>query len=285
MPTWDRYRNQNLTGLEIRVQSGAVAAPIIGYCDDEELGVVEAYLVKPPVCKLSAIPLVQFVGEDIDWDISESRSSTSTLDTYNIDFGGGGVTNITDADWSGAKTGTVQYDAVGTYTVTATVTDVLDDTSKPAKLTIQIVAKEQRVYIGTTDAGVFVLTPSTAATASNSGLSGDQLKLRDIKLHPAYKDLPAGQQHVWIATADGVSYSTDGAATWTNISKTDLGLPVNTAGDSPAPITTDLDQVGIAFDPQDAGRVYVLRTTAERAWLYWTDDSGATWANHQVGLV
>jgi hypothetical protein len=279
--SWERYTSQN-TGLEIRLQSGAVAAPIIGYCHDASLGVVGFYITKSPVCLLSMTPMVQFVNTDIAWDISASMSATSTLDTYSIAFGGGGVTDITDAAWSGDKTGTVQYNAVGAYTVTATVTDVLGATSKPAKLTIQIVEIAERVYIGTTDSGVFILTPDGGPTASNSGLSGAQLNVRSLRVHPAYRDLPAGQQHVWIATRDGVSYSTDGAATWANISKATLGTPMNSAGDDPAPATADLDQIDIAFDPQDVNRVYVLRTTATRAWLFVSEDYGANWSNVQV---
>jgi len=281
--TWDRYRNQNSTGLEIRTRTGSVFTGR-SYCDDASIGAVGVYTTKAPVCKLSLIPVVQFVNTDIAWDISDSASATSTIDTFDITWGGTtDIGDLADQAWaSDPKTGNVQYTTLGTYTVTASVTDVLGQTSYEVKITVQIVEKEQRVYIGTTDSGVFVMTTTTDPTASNSGLSGTQLNIRALRLHPAYRDLPAGQQHVWIATQDGVSYSTDGAATWTNISKATLGTPTNSAGDDPAPATADLDQIDIAFDPQDADRVYVLRTTATRAWLYKSDDYGATWTNTQV---
>ena len=74
----------------------------------------------------------------------------------------------------------------------------------------------------------------------------------------------------------------DGANSWQALSKADLGAPANDAGDNPAPDTQDLDQIDLCFDPQDQQRVYLLRTTATRTWLYYTDDYGATWANEQV---
>ena len=67
---------------------------------------------------------------------------------------------------------------------------------------------------------------------------------------------------------------------------TSSGVPVNTAEDDPAPATADLDQIDIAFDPQDGRRVYLLRvtTTPERAWLYKSDDYGLSFSNTQIGV-
>lgn len=283
MTTWDRFRNQNTTGLEIRTRTGGVFYPR-SYCDDPSIGPVGIYTGKSPVCKLSLIPVVQFVNTSIAFDISDSRSATSTIDTFDIAWGGTtDIGDLADQAWaSDPLTGNVQYTTLGTYTVTASVTDVLGQTSNEVKITVQIVEKEQRVYIGSTDSGVFVMTTTTDPTASNSGLSGTQLNIRALRVHPAYRDLPAGQQHIWIATQDGVSYSTDGAATWTNISKATMGTPTNSAGDDPAPATADLDQIDIGFCVQDTNRIYVLRTTATRAWLYYSSDYGTTWSNTQV---
>lgn len=275
--TWERYTSQ-ITGLELISYTGNVFTPR-SYCDDPLGGV---YVAKEPVCKLLMAPLVQFVSTNIAWDISQSSSATGTISTYTIAFGGGGVSNITGAAWAGAKTGTVQYNATGAYTVTAYVTDTLSKQSKQVVQPILIVAKEQRVYIGTTDTGLFVMTPTAGPAASNTGLTGDNLKFRAAHLHPAYRALLPAQQHVWACTKSGVIYSTDGAATWNLITKATLGAPENDAGDNPAPGTNDLDQIDLCFDPQDARRVYVLRTTATRSWLYITTDYGITWTNTQV---
>lgn len=282
MATWDRYLSQT-TGLELMAYTGVKFTPRF-YCDDPDGGV---YVTKVGVCKLLVSPLVQFVNTNISWDISQSTHSTGTISTYTIAFGGGGVSDISGASWAGAKTGTVQYNAVGTYTITAYVTDTLSKRSNEVKIQVQIIDLEERVYIGTIDTGCFILTPSAAATASNSGLSGDDLKFRSLRPHPAFKDLPdADQHHLWACTKNGLAYSTDGAATWSTISKATLGTPTNTAGDDPAPATADLDQIDLCFDPQDDRRVYALRTTTspKRAWLYKSDDYGATWSNTQVSI-
>lgn len=281
MATWDRYTNK-ITSFETRSYLGP-AFYIRSFCDDPTGTTYES---KPPVCKLKMTPVVQFAETAIAWDISGSRSATGTIDTFDIEWGGDTDTgDLADQDWSAdPKTGDVEYDNTGTYTATATVTDTLGKVSGPAKVTVTIVAREQRVYIGTSDAGVFILTPTAGPDAANIGLTGDWLKLRTLRVHPAYSGQQTERQHLWIATAAGVAYSTDGAATWTQITPADLGAPENAAADDPAPATGDLDQIDITFDPQDDRRVYVLRTTATRSWLYYTDDYGATWSNEQVGV-
>jgi hypothetical protein len=225
------------------------------------------------------------VDTDIAWDISQSRSTTGTIDEFFIDWGG--TTDIGDLSnqaWaSDPKTGNVQYTTVGTYTVEAYVVDLLNEKSKRAKIEIQIVEPVERVYIGTSDSGVFVMDDGGTPTASNSGLSGDDLDVRAIRLNPHYADLPQGQQHVWLCAKTGLAYSTDGASTWTKISEATLGTPTNTAGDDPAPASSDLDQIDLCFDPQDSRRLYLLRTTSTRAWLYTSSDYGASWSNTQVG--
>ena len=244
---------------------------------------------KPPFVKLSLIPTTQFLGESIAYDISESGSATSTIDTFDIDWGGStDIGDITAADWAtDPLTGDVLYDALGTYTVTASVTDMLGETSETVEITVEIVEPVERVYIGTPDAGVFITDNGSDPADSNSGLSGDDLKLRNIRLNPHYADLPASQQHVWACCLTGVAYSTDGAATWTLISKATLGNPTNAAEDDPAPVTADLDQLDVAFDPQDSSRVYLVRFTVTpeaRAWLYVSSNYGETWENEAIGI-
>jgi hypothetical protein len=107
-----------------------------------------------------------------------------------------------------------------------------------------------------------------------------------MRMHPAYKDLPTGQQHIWAATEDGIGFTVDGADNWTIIALADLGVPTNDAGDSPAPAAADMTIVDVGFCPQDPDRIYVVGTTTSpnnRAWLYKTDDYGTTWSNTQVG--
>lgn len=283
MATWDRYTN-TVTGFEVRARVGAVHYPR-EFCDDPLGGL---YLDKDPICKLKMTPKTQFVNTNIAWDISESSTSTDTIDTFDITWGGTtDIGNLAAQDWSSDPlSGNVQYTTVGTYTVQAYVTDVSGNRSKVQKIEINIVSyvNLQRLYIGTTDGGCYILTPSTGPTAANTGLTGNHANFRSLRLNPHFSDLTTNQQHLWAATEDGVAYTVDGANSWSVISKASLGTPTNSAGDSPAPTTSDIDPRDIAFCPQDPQRVYVTCTTATRTWLYYTDDYGATWSNIQVGI-
>lgn len=290
MATWDKYADP-ITGFENLLKTGKTFTPL-SYCDDPSLGTVKIFLVKEPACKLLLTPTTQFINTNIAWDISQSVSTTSTIDTYDIAWGGATDTgDLTAQAFSGAKTGNVQYTGIGTFTVQATVTDVLGTVSKPCKTTINIVlfVNLQRSYIGTTaGGGMFFLTPAGGPTAANTGLTGNHTNFRSMHMHPAYKDNPTGQQHIWAPTQDGVAFTTNGGDNWTVISEATLGTPTNDAGDSPAPAAADPDNIDLAFCPQDPDRVYLVRTTTSpnsRAWLYKTDDYGTTWSNTQVQLA
>lgn len=291
MATWDRYK-QPTTGLEVKSFLGDFFT-IRSYCDDPQGGV---FVSKEPVCKLLVTPLSVFINQNFTWDISDSVSSTGTIDTFDIDFDGatsGG--DIVAGDWSvDPLTNTNQYTAAGHFTIVATVTDTLGNQSKEARIpviaidgTSEGIADEslQRVYIGTTDTGCFVMTPSSPPAASNTGLSGDDLKFRDMKVNPYTADDVNGNHYLLAATKNGLAHSIDGAANWLTISKATLGDPKNTAGDGTPPVTADLDQIGVSFDPQSSTRWYALRTNATRSWIYFSDDSGVTWDNEQVNRL
>jgi ligand-binding sensor domain-containing protein len=278
---WTRYANLT-TGLEVITKTGKVFWPR-SFCDDETIGPVGIYIAKEPVCKLKLSPTTQFPGTDIAWDISQSLSATGTIDSFNIEWGGAtDIGDLTSQDWaSDPKTGNVQYDDVGTYTVEAYVEDLLGKRSKVARVTVEIVEADvtDKIWIGTTDGGCYLLT-SSSLTQKNTGLTGNHINFRSLRLNPHSRDLDDHQ--LWAATQDGVVYTTDDADNWNLISKATLEEPVNTAEDDPVPETDDLDQIDVTFDPQNPDRVYLLRTTATRAWLYYSDDNGTTWNNNQV---
>jgi len=109
------------------------------------------------------------------------------------------------------------------------------------------------------------------------------LLIRDFSVSPLSKNQIATLHNIWGATADGVIISVNGGTVWTLVDKTALGDPVNTIGDAPAPVTADLDQIGV--NVLDNLNVQVLRTTVtpnKRAWIYFTNDGGGTWSNVQV---
>jgi hypothetical protein len=291
LATWDRYKTPT-TGFETIAQKGKNFRPRF-FCDDAT-GVV--YLTKAPVAKLKITPQVQFVNTNLAWDVSASRSATGTIDTFDLTFGGGGAANLTGQDWSvDPLTGNIQYTTAGQYTATLTVTDTLGNRSQPATLTIDIVdiaSGIAKIYIATSDTGIFTYLPGGTPATANTGLSGGDLNVNSGRLNPHFANLPVGQQHYWQCNDNGIAFSVDGCATYTKITKATLGNPTNTAGDGSPPDTDDLDEVAVAFDPISIRRVYCLRVTdatwnasfAPRAFLYWTNDYGVTWLSFGVGI-
>jgi hypothetical protein len=290
LAVWDRYKTAT-TGLEIVVQLGKRFTPRF-YCDDPTGGV---YVTKAPIAVLKLTPTNQFINTNIAWDVSQSVSATGTIDTFDLTFGGGGASDLTGQDWSvDPKTGNVQYTTVGEYTVTLYVTDTGGNRSQAAKKTVNIVDIQgiSKVYIATSDTGMFTYLPGGSPTTANTGLSGGDLNINSGVLNPNYVHLSVSQHHYWFGCDTGVIYSTNGCSTYTKITKATLGDPTNTAGDASPPDTDDLDEIAIAFDPQDIRRVYLLRMTDAtwnasndpRAFLYWTDDYGVTWSSFGVGV-
>lgn len=294
MATWDRFK-ANETGLEIIVQKGNRFTPRF-YCDDTT-GTV--YITKAPVAVLILTPTSQFTNTNIAWDVSNSVSATGTLDTYDLTFGGGGVSDLTGQSWAGAKTGNVQYTSTGQFTVTLTVTDTAGNVAQAASQIVTIsdgsdediaTSGTSKIYIATSDTGIFTYTTGNAPATANTGLSGGDLNVNSGRLHPAYAWLGSSKQHYWFCCDTGVIYSTDGAATWNKITKTTLGDPTNTASDVSPPDTDDLDEICIQFDSQNKRRVYVLRVTDSawnasfdaRAFLYWSDDYGTAWSSFGI---
>jgi hypothetical protein len=289
---WERYTNKE-TGFEVKVELGNVFQSRF-FCDDPTSGV---FTTKAPVAKLIMTPIVQFVNTNIAWDVSNSRSNTGTIDTFDLKFGGGGASDLTGQDWAvDPLTGNVQYTTVGTYQATLTVTDTLGNRSQAAKQTINIIDlyATSRVYIATSDTGMFTYDPGGTPVTANTGLSGQDLGINMGVLNPHYATLSKAQQHYWLCNGNGLAFSTDGCATYTKITKATLGDPTNTAGDGTPPETDDLAEVGIAFDPQDISRVYVLRVTDvvwnasndPRVFVYFADDYGVsgTWTSFGVGV-
>lgn len=290
MATWDRYKEPE-TGLEIRAFVGDNFQPAF-YCDDPNGGV---YTTKAPAAKLIMSPVVQFVNTNIAWDVSQSVSATGTIDTFDITWGGTtDIGNLSAQDWSTDPTsGNVQYTTVGTYTASLKMTDTGGNVSQPSEVTVNIISLVglAKAYIATSDSGLFVYTPGGSPTASNGSLTGGQLQFNSGALNPNYTYLGNSQHHYWAATPNRIVYTLDGGSSWSTILTATMGDPTNTAGDATPPDTDDLDCVAVGFCPQDQLRVYVLRVTDStwngsndpRAFLYWTDDYGATWSSVGIG--
>lgn len=279
MATWDRYTSKT-TGFKVRVlKEGNFTSR--SYCDDVDA--TDVYTSKPPVAMIELDPIVQFVNVNVGWDVSNSRHPTGTIDTYDIDFGDGIISDVTAAAWSGAKTGNVQYTVPGYWTVTCTVTDTLGIISTPAKVQVHIVDDMDGLgyfYTGTTDVGPYYVDSAGAADISEN-LTGDWLKLRSLKLHPQFRSLTRSLQHIWIATAAGIALSDNGGTDdWTLFTLAAMGEPNNATTETSA----DLDVIDLAFDPTDWKTIAVFRTATGTgvSWLYVTNDYGTTWTNYKA---
>ena len=286
----ERWKSRE-TSFEYRVnKTGQIYKPIFA-CDDFDSSVpveLRPYLLKNPMVKFKVTPSVQFVGEPVDWTIADSNSATSTIDSFDVFFNGPGPTDITNGDWAiDPKSGSVVYTSAGEYIPQATVTDILGVTSQTGSVSVEIIDEVQVAFVGTNGSGVYSLPPGGTPVQINTGLSGDFLNVRHLAMPPQYLTLSPGQQHVWIATLGGVAFTTDGGATWATIDPAGLGEPENAWGDSPAPISIDLDCINVAFNTTNPKQVLVMRTVEtpdRRVWAYLSNDYGATWSNKGIVL-
>ena len=275
----NRWDNDKEMGFELEIWSGKTVYPRT-FCDDDNIGPIGIYIDKSPTCKLLMTPTVVPLGSSIAWDVGQSRSATGTIELFDLSFGGPTDTgDISNGDFIlGPKTGNVVYQSLGIWVAELVLTDLLNNASQPCKQDIEVVEATVSLkngFVGTDGGGVFLVSPNGTTTPINNGLTGGHLNVRALKIHPQYGD-------VWGATADGIIYTSDNGQNWTVLNKIDLGDPLNTAGDNPAPVTADLDQRDIAFDPLNLDTVVAVRTTTTRAWLYISTDYGVTWVNSQI---
>jgi len=254
---------------EMEVILGPVVSPRFFCCTAGNVTGV----VKEPVAVISLTPTVICVNDSVTYDGRSSYDPDGTVTSYSWSFGDGGSSN--------ASNGTHQYTSAGTYTVTLTVTD---GTGLQGSAYAQVVVNTSLVtdiFIGHKSAGVFYMEYSSCSggtwESKNTGLTGNWLNVRDMKIDPATKYDYV--KTLWIATQAGVARSTDEGTSWTQFT---MSTPENDAGDSPAPAVSDLDWYCIAFNPAYEDEVYVLAGSATRVWVYWTDDYGTTWYNWQV---
>lgn len=162
------------------------------------------------------------------------------------------------------------------------------ETPEPSSPPDQFYGGFDRIYVRTTDKGMFVITQS-GVTQENTGLSGTFLNFVAGGLDPKTKAFSSSKHILIGATEGGFVYSVDGADNWSTLATASLPTPTDTAGDGgSAPTSSDLDLVGVEFDPQDINRWYIVAATKsvfalDRIYLYWTDDRATTFSSVGVG--
>lgn len=257
---------------EMEVILGPIVSPRFFCCTAGNVTGV----VKEPVAVINITPVSICVNDSITYSGSSSYDPDGTVTGYSWTFGDGGA--------SLAASGTYQYTTAGTYTVTLTVTD---GTGLQGSASAQVVVNESLVtdvFLGHRSAGCYYMPFDSCAGGTweqrNTGLTGNWLNVRDMKMDPFTKYGPVGTRHIWIATQAGIAHSEDDMDTWTLYE--DMPVPSNEKGDTPAPAVSDLDWFCVTFNPEYPEEVYTLAGTTTRAWVYWTENYGTTWYNWQV---
>ena len=266
-----RLQEATKVAADMEVVLGPIVSPRFFCCT---AGTVTG-VTKEPVAVIDISPTVICVNDSITYDGRSSYDPDGTVTNRSWTFGDGGS--------SVAPNGVYQYTSAGTYTVTLVVTDG-DGFQGSASAQVVVNSPMARcMFLGHEAAGPYYQEFSSCSDSSwisrATGLSGNWLNIRDLKLNPFKRYGPVGTAEVWIATQAGVACSIDDMVTWTQVTMPD---PRNTAGDSPAPTLASLDWYCIAFNPMYADEIYILAGTATRAWVYWTEDGGTTWDNWQV---
>lgn len=288
--TWERFENNNLTGFEVEIQTGNV---FFGraYCDDPDMEGVYVGDGKPPVCKLILDPTTQFLGEPIAWDISHSSSATSTIEEFNIEWGGDtDIGDLSNQDWFGDPlSGEVVYDEVGTYEVEAWVIDLLGVESQHVFLTVEITPPEPEPpgLAAGGSGGSFYFAPALGEAWEEriTGLTEGQTSFQDFIVDPFSFDLN-GQVYsadtvILHGAGQGFSvYTEDAGENWQDFTLY-LPIPTNDWADSPAPAVSTVTIKKIAGDWFQEGAFYRLVNWQNsggdwRSWVYHTIDGGVT---------
>lgn len=267
-------------GAKFHVESGFVVNPLFACCiSGTTVGVDKDPI---PVISLSAQHVC--TGAAVTVDYSNSWSPSSTINTWEVDWGDGQISN---GAWPGA--GSVAhplggYVLPGTYTITLTVTDLLGATGI-ATIQIEVIdctLFPLPLFVGCDSSGVW-FSPDGGVSAWEERGGGviDGQAVYDLKCSPFtqaiyYEDgsISTDSVELWAATEIGLYKSINGGMSWSLIV-----LP------PPSGIGDQLTAYSIAISKISIGTVYVLakRSDEINAWIGKTEDGGATWSYYSVG--
>jgi len=215
-------------------------------------------VAKQPVPVVDISPNPVCLGDEIDWDLTDSYAPGSTISAWSINFGDGGSDSGANIN---TALGTHTYAAIGSYTVTIVIEEgtgrnttmtrevnVVDCTEPPLKW----------IYISTDGQGVWFLDRSTESNVweeRNSGLVGDALYVRSLVMRPGQDHLSDGSHEMWIATKGGIYRTFNSGHSW---EKVPMGNPSNLEFlDLVATTEDELDWIHIVFDPIDKDTIYI----------------------------
>lgn len=236
---------------------------------------------KQPICDLSLTPNPVCLGDAVNFNLTGSYAPGSAIVQYAIDMGDYTSYNVA----SGSHT----YAAVGTYAVTATVTEGL---GKYQTATAQVIVVDcshpmlmTYTYASTFGYGVYYIDWTAAVPAweaKNTGLTGTALNVNSMIMNPATKHLPAESQELWIATQGGVFRTFNGGISW---SKLNISDPDNTDfAIVPAPTADQLNYICVRMSKVDPDVIYILAALSSPAhtWMFRSSDIGVTFTSKGI---
>jgi len=271
-PVLEAALKENVQGGRLSVYKGVQVHPQFFCC----ISGTSVGVAKDPVAVLSLSATRVCTNTALTADYSLSWSPSSTIASWEVDWGDG---NVSNGSWP--DSGSVTHPAGGytldiVYTVTLTVTDLLGATGS-AEVQVEVVdclePEEIEVYGGCGASGAW--------RSNNGGISWDDVSrgvLAGVTIHDLKANwftIGAENVEIWAATDQGVYVST-AESIWTRKA---LPAPSDAYPDEPTPVT-------IACSKYDPLEVYVLATSDTGiTWLYRTTDAGETWTWCRVGLV
>jgi hypothetical protein len=242
---------------------GPIFTPRFFCCaDPNDLGISEG---KTPVAHFTLSPNPAGTAETVSYDGSGSYDPDGSITGYAWSFEGHTPSSGT------ASSGTLSYASGGTYTIQLIVTDGTGLKSAPARKELVIQEVTLDVWAATSN-GLYhgIATSPVTWTSKNSGLSGDDLVVNDVKIDPHTQQDADADKVIWRATVGGVQVSADGGDNW---AEKNPGTVTNQWSDGTAPTIADLEFKGLGFS---GDRLFVgatwLNGSDYRSWIFYTDN-------------
>lgn len=244
---------------------------------------------KDPVASMAVSTRRECMNAGVTVDISLSWSSTSTINSWAIDWGDGNTSNGAWPPGAPIAHPAGGYSLPGTYTIELTVTDLIGATGS-AETQIEIVDCTTFATIEAYCSLCQVSAPAVWYTndaggnwADRSGQVLQNTRAYDLKINPFTIPLAATDTNdntenveLMVATERGLYRATDGARTGASWKRIVLPEPALGLGE-PLPRT-------ICYSNIDPLEVYLLvRNSANnRVWVYRTTDGCETWTTIEL---